>query len=208
MIIPYGYYKDKNGKIRIDEKRAEIVRKIYNLYLEGFSLNRIAGQLAVEETPSPSGKGRWTVQTIDNLLSNEKYTYIVNPEIYVKAQLEKQRRTNRSDDNKRKTVRYNSNDVLSGLLVCGECGKNYRRITRKDGKIVWRCADRVENGKQAVCQNNHSVVECDIKRIICDYFETDQFHASTVKDAFDRIEISANEIVIIPEYEQCFDVTL
>ena len=200
--------KTKNGKIRIDEKRAETVRKIYELYLEGFSLHRIAGQLAAEGIPSPSGKDRWTVQTIDNLISNEKYIYMVTPEHYVKAQLEKQKRTNTSADNKRKTVRYNSNDVLSGLLVCGECGKNYRRITRKDGKIVWRCADRVENRKQAVCQNNHSVVECDIKRIICDYFETDQFDASAVKDAFDPIEISANEIVIIAKYEQCFDIAL
>ncbi len=95
MFIPYGYYKDKNGKIRIEEKRAETVRKIYNLYLEGFSLNRIAGQLVAEGIPSPSGKGRWTVQTIDNLLSNEKYIYMVTPELYVKAQLEKQKRTNK-----------------------------------------------------------------------------------------------------------------
>lgn len=208
MIIPYGYYKEKNGKIRIEEKRAETVRKIYNLYLEGFSLNRIAGQLAAEGIPSPFGKGRWTVQTIDNLLSNEKYIYMVIPELYVKAQLEKQKRTNKSADNKRKTVRYNSSDVLSGLLVCGECGKNYRRITRKDGKIVWRCADRVENGKQAVCQNNHSVLECEVKRIICNHLEIDQFDASTVKDSVARIEISANEIVIIPKSEQCFDIAL
>lgn len=208
MIIPYGYHKDKNGKIRIDEKRAEIVRKIYNLYLEDFSLNRIAGQLAAEETPSPSEKGRWTVQAIDNLLSNEKYIYMVTPELYVKAQLEKQKRTNKSADNKRKTVRYNSNDVLSGLLVCGECGKHYRRITRKDGKIVWRCADRVDNGKQATCQNIYTISEAEIKNIICNYLEIEKFDDITAKNHLERIEISTNEIVIIPKSKQCFDIAL
>ena len=208
MIIPYGYLKDINGEIRINKEKAKTVLLIYHLYLEGLSLNRIAAYLFHEKIASPSGKDKWTVQAIDNLLSNQKYTHIVSPEIYVKAQLEKQKRTNQSSDHKRKTVRYNSNDVLSGLLVCGECGKNYRRITRKDGKIVWRCADRVENGKQAVCQNNHSILECEAKRIICDCFEIDQFDASTVKDSVDRIEISANEIIIIPKSEQCFDIAL
>ena len=208
MIIPYGYLKDISGEIRIDEEKAKTVRLIYNLYLEGLSLNRIAAYLFNEKFVSPSGKSRWTVQTIDNLISNEKYIYMITPELYAKAQLEKQKRTNKSADNKRKTVRYNSTDVLSGLLVCGECGKNYRRITRKDGKIVWRCADRVENGKQAVCQNNHFILECQAKRIICDYFEIDQFDASTVKDSVERIEISANEIVIIPKSEQCFGIAL
>jgi len=207
-MIPYGYYKDKNGSIQINEEQAATVCLIYSLYLDGFSLNRIVKQLAAEGILSPTGKGRWTVQTIDNLLSNEKYIYIVTPEIYVKAQLEKQKRTNQSADHKRKTVRYNSNDVLSGLLVCGECGKNYRRITRKDGKVVWRCANRVENGKQAVCQNNRTVLECEVKHRICTYLGIDQFDVSMVKDTLGRIEISGDEIILISKLEQCFNNTL
>ena len=94
MMIPYGYLKDINGGIRIDEEKAKTVRLIFNLYLEGLSLNRIAAYLFHEKIASPSGKEKWTVQAIDNLLSNQKYTHIVSPEIYVKAQLEKQKRTN------------------------------------------------------------------------------------------------------------------
>nr|WP_279287533.1 zinc ribbon domain-containing protein [Flintibacter hominis] len=39
---------------------------------------------------------------------------------------------------------------MSGLLVCAECGHNYRRITRPSGEIVWRCASRVEHGKKVL----------------------------------------------------------
>ena len=208
MIIPYGYLKDINGEIRINKEKAKTVLLIYHLYLEGLSLNRIAAYLFHEKIASPSGKDKWTVQAIDNLLSNQKYTHIVSPEIYVKAQLEKQKRTNQSSDHKRKTVRYNSNDVLSGLLVCGECGKNYRRITRKDGNIVWRCADRVDNGRQATCQNIYTISENEIKNIICNYLEIEKFDDVTVKNYLERIEISCDEIILIPKLEHIFDIHL
>lgn len=44
----------------------------------------------------------------------------------------------------RKATRNNSQNVLSGLLVCSDCGVNYRRITRASGEVVWRRADKVE----------------------------------------------------------------
>ncbi len=53
MMILYGYLKDTNGKIRIDEEKAKTVRLIYLLYLEGLSLNRIAAYLFYEKIASP-----------------------------------------------------------------------------------------------------------------------------------------------------------
>lgn len=40
---------------------------------------------------------------------------------------------------------------MSGKISCGECGKNYRRITTHSGEIVWRCAGRIE--KKGNCKN-------------------------------------------------------
>lgn len=205
MLIPFGFYKDNTGTLCIDNDKAETVRLIFELYLDGFSLKRITERLAEKHLLSPSEKDRWTVQTIDNLLSNEKYTYIVTPEIYVKAQLEKQKRSNTNSDHTRKTARYNSKDVLSGLLVCGECGKNYRRLTRKDGEVVWRCADRVENGKHAVCRNMHTVSDAEIKKAICDFLETDQFD-DDVKRKIYRIAINSNGIYCISQRSRLFDM--
>lgn len=150
------------------------------------------------------GKEKWTVQAIDNLLSNEKYVHIVPVEQYVAVQLEKQKRSSLNSDNTRKTVRHNSGNVLSGLLVCKECGKNFRRITREDGEVVWRCADRVENGKQALCQNMHTVADAEIKQAICDYLGIDRYDEKTVNAELHRIEIGNDCITCISKDEQFF----
>lgn len=206
MIIPYGFYKDSNGAIQIDSDKSEIVRSIFNLYLNGYSLNRIKEHLSANDILSPTGKSTWTVQSIDNILSNEKYIHIVSSELYVKIQLEKQKRSNMNSDKTRRTVRYNFGNVLSGLLVCGECGKNFRRITRKDGKIAWRCADRVENGKQSTCQNIHAILDTDIKQAICSYLEIDKFDDNVVRNHIYRIEVLDDSVTCIERSEQLFNI--
>ena len=60
--------------------------------------------------------------------------------------------------------KYSGKYVLSELLVCGECGSPYRRVTwtRKDEKrIVWRCINRLEHGKQ-ICKKAPTLSESDI----------------------------------------------
>lgn len=43
--LPYGYYFDENGDIKIDLRKASEVRKIYDLYLDLGSVREIASQL-------------------------------------------------------------------------------------------------------------------------------------------------------------------
>jgi DNA invertase Pin-like site-specific DNA recombinase len=52
----YGYYKDKNGMLAIDEKTAEVVRNIFDWYLEGASAVGIKKQLESKQIKSPKGK--------------------------------------------------------------------------------------------------------------------------------------------------------
>lgn len=208
MKTPFAFYKDGLGNIRVDASKTETVRFIYDLYLNGSSLRKIADALYEREILSPTGKDRWAVQVIDNLLSNKLYLHIVPSELFVQVQLEKQRRSNTNSDNTRKTVRYNSGNVLSGLLVCKECGKNYRRITRKDGEVVWRCADRVENGKQATCQNLHTVTDTEIKQAICDYLDIDHFDEDTVKEEICRIEIGSDSIEFVSQMDHLFSLSM
>ena len=108
MLIPFGFYKDNTGTIRVDNTKADTIQLIFELYLNGFSLKRITEHLAEKHILSPAGKDKWTVQAIDNLLSNEKYLRIIPTEQFVKAQLEKQKRSNITSDHTRKTARYNS----------------------------------------------------------------------------------------------------
>lgn len=43
--LPYGYYLDENGELKIDLRKASEVRKIYDLYIDLGSVREIASQL-------------------------------------------------------------------------------------------------------------------------------------------------------------------
>lgn len=43
--LPYGYYTDENGDLKVDIKAASEVRKIYDLYIDTRSIRHIAQQL-------------------------------------------------------------------------------------------------------------------------------------------------------------------
>jgi len=162
MRVPYGYQRSGN-EIIVNPIQAMVVGQIYDLYLQGRSLGGIANELKAQGIHSPSGNAVWARAAVDKILVNGKYAPAIVPaDKYWRAQIERERRTNIDDDG-RKAARYNSQNVLSGLLICGECGKNYRRITRPIGEVVWRCADKVENGKNALCKNSHTVSDMEIK---------------------------------------------
>ena len=98
---------------------------------------------------------------IKNNGEKAKYLYennhdgIIDKKTFDLVQIEKVKRSNTIiDKNKklsRKSTRYSSGNTLSGKIHCGECGKNFRRITTHSGEIVWRCAGRVE--KNGNCKN-------------------------------------------------------
>ena len=168
MSLPYGFMLAPDGYITTDQEKASIVRTIYQQYLSGMSLKGIADFLFSQNIPSPRGKAQWTQAVISDLLSNQRYIgSIVSFDEFFMTQGEKGIRSNLDEDtNQRKATRYNSQSVLSGLLVCGECGRNYRRITRPSGEVVWRCANRVEHGKR-FCKHSPSIPEQQIKDAIC-----------------------------------------
>ena len=72
-IVCYGYVQDQYGHLIIHEKQAEVVQMISRLYLNGYSLNRIAKELKALDIPSPTEKETWSSQTLNRILSNEKY---------------------------------------------------------------------------------------------------------------------------------------
>ena len=69
----YGFSYDKNEKLlRIVEEEAEVIKRIFNFYLQGMTVGQIAYQLNQERVQPPRGKG-WYESTITNILRNEKY---------------------------------------------------------------------------------------------------------------------------------------
>ncbi len=77
VAFPYkivlGYRRGADGKPEIVPEEAEIIRRIYKRYLDGCSLTQIKQELEAEQIPTASGIKNWSVQAIQNILTNEKY---------------------------------------------------------------------------------------------------------------------------------------
>lgn len=130
----YGYEHDNNGHLVINEQQAVVVRKIYNWYLGGLSINGIIKELEKQNISSPKGKDRWNKHSLETMLSNEKYKgdvrllnnkntevqylatdnhpAIITKETFAAVQKEKERRSNVVFDENgqkvRKSTKYSS----------------------------------------------------------------------------------------------------
>lgn len=68
-----GYKKGADGRPEIVEEEAAIIRKIYDLFLSGKTINEIAAILTNMGVLTPAGRTKWSVSTVRSILSNEKY---------------------------------------------------------------------------------------------------------------------------------------
>ncbi|WP_409969649.1 recombinase family protein [Bengtsoniella intestinalis] len=124
------------------------------------------------------------------------HTAIVPRDIYARVQEELARR-----NSKRKTMenttteqgKYSSKYALSELLVCGECGSPYRRVTwSRNGtkRIVWRCTSRLENGTK-FCQHSPTMEEEKLHSLIMeqlhDFANTQQEVLPTLLDHITQV---------------------
>ena len=68
-----GYTKDKDGNLIIVPEEAEVVRRIFRLFLEGNSSYRIKQILEADGIRTATGNTVWQATVIDKMLVNEKY---------------------------------------------------------------------------------------------------------------------------------------
>lgn len=70
----YGYKKNKDGELIIDDEQAKVVRDVFRWYLDGASVLGIIKKLSDTGIRSPAGKEKWSKRSIEKMLENEKYT--------------------------------------------------------------------------------------------------------------------------------------
>ena len=68
-----GYTKGPDGILQIVPEEAEVVRKIFDLYIQGNGVRKIRRYLEEHGIKTVTGKTEWCTSTIDRMLSNEKY---------------------------------------------------------------------------------------------------------------------------------------
>ena len=69
----YGYRKGDDSKPEIIPDQAEVVRKIYDLFLSGTPVRGIQEYLNANSIPNINGEPKWARSAIDSILTNEKY---------------------------------------------------------------------------------------------------------------------------------------
>lgn len=68
----YGYRKGENGEPEVVPEEAEYIRKMFDLYLDGYSTRNIA--IHINEIGGRTRKGKeWEWRSVQDILSNEKY---------------------------------------------------------------------------------------------------------------------------------------
>lgn len=90
---------------------------------------------------------------------------IISREMFDQVRNEMTRRSSKrkvlQKSGKTELGKYSGKYALTELLVCGECGSPYKRVTwARNGKkrIVWRCVSRLEFGTQ-YCHNSPTLDE-------------------------------------------------
>ena len=178
-------YNLANGTLEINEPEAEIVRRIYDLYLSGVGKQAIANMLNDQSVDRRYGMNKWHISTVHYILNNEryigdallqkKYTTDAIPFCQVRNKGEKQQyyvenshppiiskekfeAVKQLQQNKNQDCCSKSSYPLTKKLICPDCGHYYRRHLVR-GKAYWTCS--YNTAQRNNCANLH-IRETDI----------------------------------------------
>ncbi|MGL4572183.1 MAG: recombinase family protein [Clostridium sp.] len=152
-LAPYGYNYDVNKKnFVVNVEEAIVIKKIFNLYIQGNGFNKIAKVLHEEDVRTKRG-GKWSAQTIRMILTNTFYLGILTQgktrtlDVTMDAQMKikeedwykhlnnheaiiceeifsKAQEEIKKRSNKKKRCRYSNKALFSNIIKCGECGSS------------------------------------------------------------------------------------
>ena len=165
--VPFGYRYISTDKIVIQEEEAEIVRRVYELYLGGIGYKRICSIFAAEGVMVRGNPFR--VHNVRSILTNAFYSgYIdnefgivkgIHPPIVTREMQDDVRKIQQSRHVKKKDFRRH---LLTGKIRCPHCGKNLSihivgpsRKSRRYNKLYYYiCPSNSANGKLG-CEGIH-----------------------------------------------------
>jgi len=170
-------YRCENGQYVIVPEEAEVVRRIYREYLDGKGATIIMKGLNEDGIRTRVGKP-WRVEGVLKVLKNYNYTgNLILQKTYSENHLTKRKMINNGEqpqyhavgtheaiidlatweavqeEIERRAEYYAPTKMatsypFTGLIVCGTCGKHYRRKTTASG-VIWVCTTYNTHGKKA-----------------------------------------------------------
>ncbi|MCY4417534.1 MAG: recombinase family protein, partial [Chloroflexi bacterium] len=167
--LPYGYQVGQDGRAEVIEEQAEVVRRIFQMYVhEGMGSYSIAIRLTDEGIPTQRGKLIWLQSRVHHILGNAAYTgsWLYGKYRHVSTEdgmkIHEQPQDNwieipipqiiddetweRAQALKKQRSRNAKRNtkvlyLLQHLLRCGECGHNFH------ARAAWTSVS-VRNGKR------------------------------------------------------------
>ena len=77
VTVPFkhflGYDRGEDGNLVLNKAQAEVVKRIYAMFLRGMTPHTIARKLTEGKIKTPAGRDTWSCTSVRNILSNEKY---------------------------------------------------------------------------------------------------------------------------------------
>ena len=167
--LPYGYRIGYDGTPQVVEEQAEVVRRIFHVYVhEGMGFRSIAVRLTEEGIPTQTGKPMWRQSYVHHVLGNATYTgtwvygksrhmstedgmkvYDQPRDTWIEIPIpqliddENWERAQKLKKQRSRRAKRNTKVVylLQHLLRCGECGRNFH------ARSTWKTTS-IRNGKK------------------------------------------------------------
>ena len=161
-----------NGKLVINETEAAVIRRIFNLYLQGIGMQAIANILNDEGVRRQYGREKWHHTTVNYVLNNERYKgdALLQKQITTQTLPFKKQRNHGEQpmyyvENSNPAIvsretydavqaliksrqpscrRKAKNYPLTRTLLCPDCGHTFRRQV-VNGTAYWLCAAKATN---------------------------------------------------------------
>ena len=213
---PYGYRNAGGGRLEIVPEEAEVIRWVFESYLNGQGIVTIAEEMNRRGVPKKHGEAAWIPYAVACWLRNEKYTgntlcqktfttgfpyisvknrgevdqfYIENshPAIISQEIFDKVQALRKK---KKAPASAPSKFPLTRKMICGKCGATFYRTVDRHGANNWVCSghkDGNRNGRGA-CPNL-SVRERDIYTAFIRMYNKLRLHEGIIlRPALDQME--------------------
>lgn len=213
-------YRLVDGEITIVPEEMETVRRIFELYQEGYGLTKITNTLNAEGRSTLHGNP-WHTSSVARILDNEKYCGDLRLQKFFSSDYLKKQKTENTGqlpqyfvendheaiidkadftavaaERSRRSIRKGEKGQLSALtgkIHCPYCGKNYRRKTIL-GHVKWNCSTYETKGKQ-YCPDSKMIPEETVLSLICGAMGTEEFDSEMFVSCVDHIEAHKGNIM-------------
>lgn len=226
---PWNYtifgYRNENGILKVENSEAQVVRLIFQMYLDG------CGLYAIRDFLNDSGistrfNGTWTHRAVSVILKNITYTgNLILQKTYRENHITKVRKENNGqlpkyratetheaiidmdtfmkvqDEMHRRKEKYNCGEksadryAFTGVIKCDCCGASYRRKVTAS-RVVWVCNTYNTNGKNC-CPLSKQIPDETLKAIVADALGHDAFDDSWFECEVKSIQACENYILKI-----------